>query len=61
MAKGKLPEVRAVVEFDRLAKNHLVDAYMHLVPTPKRLIRIRTKEAPENQPKLEPMQQREIA
>jgi predicted kinase len=43
MAKGKFPEVRAVVEFDRLAKDHLTDAYVHLVPTPKRLLHARIK------------------
>ena len=28
-----------MIEFDRLAKNHLMDAYTQLLPTTKRLIR----------------------
>lgn len=39
MTKGKFPEVRSMIEFDRLAKNHLMDAYSQLLPTTKRLIR----------------------
>ena len=39
MAKGHFPEVRSMIEFDRLAKNHLMDAYSQLLPTTKRLIR----------------------
>ena len=39
MAKRDFPEVRSMIEFDRLAKNHLMDAYSQLLPTTKRLIR----------------------
>jgi len=39
MTKGHFPEVRSMIEFDRLAKNHLMDAYSQLLPTTKRLIR----------------------
>lgn len=39
MAKRDFPEVRSMIEFDRLAKNHLMDAYTQLLPTTKRLIR----------------------
>lgn len=39
MIKGHFPEVRSMIEFDRLAKNHLMDAYSQLLPTTKRLIR----------------------
>lgn len=39
MTKGHFPEVRSMIEFDRLAKNHLMDAYSQLLPTAKRLIR----------------------
>ena len=39
MAKRDFPEVRSMIEFDRLAKNHLMDAYSQLLPTSKRLIR----------------------
>lgn len=39
MAKKDFPEVRSMIEFDRLAKNHLMDAYSQLLPTTKRLIR----------------------
>ncbi len=39
MTKGKFPEVRSMIEFDRRAKNHLMDAYSQLLPTTKRLIR----------------------
>lgn len=54
MTKGKLPEVRAVIEFDRLATYHLTDAYALLVPTPKRLIRrAPVKKQLENQPVIE--------
>ena len=39
MTKGHIQEVRSMIEFDRLAKNHLMDAYSQLLPTTKRLIR----------------------
>jgi hypothetical protein len=39
MTKRHFPEVRSMIEFDRLAKNHLKDAYSQLLPTTKRLIR----------------------
>ncbi len=39
MTKGNFPEVRSMIEFDRLAKNHIMDAYSQLLPTTKRLIR----------------------
>lgn len=39
MAKRDFSEVRSMIEFDRLAKNHLMDAYSQLLPTTKRLIR----------------------
>ena len=39
MAKRDFPEVRSMIEFDRLVKNHLMDAYSQLLPTTKRLIR----------------------
>src|SRR6266568_2817949 len=39
MAKRNFPEVRSMIEFDRLAKNYLIDAYSQLLPTTKRLIR----------------------
>ena len=39
MTKRHFPEVRSMIEFDRLAKNHLMDAYSQLLPTTKRLIR----------------------
>jgi hypothetical protein len=39
MTKRDFPEVRSMIEFDRLAKNHLMDAYSQLLPTTKRLIR----------------------
>ncbi len=39
MAKRDFPEVSSMLEFDRLAKNHLMDAYSQLLPTTKRLIR----------------------
>ena len=39
MSKRHFPEVRSMIEFDRLAKNHLKDAYSQLLPTTKRLIR----------------------
>ena len=39
MTKRHFPEVRSMIEFDRLAKNHLTDAYSQLLPTTKRLIR----------------------
>jgi hypothetical protein len=39
MVKKMLPEVRVLIEFNRLAKHHLADAYSQLVPTPKRLVR----------------------
>jgi len=39
MTKGDFPEVRSMIEFDRLAKNRLMDAYSQLLPTTKRLIR----------------------
>ena len=39
MAKGHFPEVRSMIEFDRLAKNYLKDAYSQLLPTTKRLMR----------------------
>ena len=36
-----------MIEFDRLAKNHLMDAYSQLLPTTKRLIRkLSTSEHP---------------
>ena len=39
MTRRHFPEVRSMIEFDRLAKNHLMDAYSQLLPTTKRLIR----------------------
>ena len=39
MTKGNFPEVRSMIEFDGLAKNHLKDAYSQLLPPTKRLIR----------------------
>ena len=53
MSKGKFPEVRSVIEFDRLASHHLADAYTHLVPTPKRLMRSSIKKPKENQTDLQ--------
>jgi len=38
MTRRHFPEVRSMIEFDRLAKNHLMDAYSQLLPTTKRLI-----------------------
>ncbi|MBA2648061.1 MAG: hypothetical protein H0U75_00420 [Legionella sp.] len=42
MGRGKFPEVRSMIEFDRLAKNHIIDAYSQLVPSLKRIIRQRS-------------------
>lgn len=39
MAKRDFPEVRSMIEFDRLAKNHLMEAYSQLLPATKRLVR----------------------
>jgi hypothetical protein len=55
MVKRTLPEVRTVIEFDRLAKQHLADAYLELVPTPKRLVRTTIK----NKSKISPTLQRQ--